>query len=160
MGGRLGGRWASARSGREVDWIGELGAGAVGREERVGAAAEAPPSPGTGHLAGQRAAAVVGACPRGRDSPRQVGGHARGAGLSPGDSGAGAPGRAGAEGVSCLEPGGVCVRVAVATAVPRLVTRAVQGSISCSGAGTVAQRQTGPDQVCSTPTLTPPCSLG
>lgn len=126
----------------------------------MGAAAEAPPSPGTGHLAGQRAAAVVGACPRGRDSPRQVGGHARGAGLSPGDSGAGAPGRAGAEGVSCLEPGGVCVRVAVATAVPRLVTRAVQGSISCSGAGTVAQRQTGPDQVCSTPTLTPPCSLG
>ena len=91
---------------------------------------------------------------------RQVGGHARGAGGSRGYSGAGEPGRAGAEGVSCLEPGGVCVRVAVATAVPRLVTQSVQGSVSCSGAGTVAQRQTGPDQVCRTPTLTPPCSLG
>lgn len=127
----------------------------------MGAAAKAPPSPGTRHLAWAEGGGGGGRVPSG---PRLPAGRWEatpgGAGGSRGDSGAGAPGRAGAEGVSCLEPGGVCVRVAVATAVPRLVTQSVQGSISCRGAGTVAQRQTGPYQVCHTPTLAPPCSLG
>lgn len=48
----------------------------------------------------------------------------------------------------------------VATTVPRLVTQSVQGSISCGGAGNVAQSQTQPGQVSRTPTLTPACSQG
>lgn len=41
MGGRLGGGWASARSGLEVDPAGELGAGAVGLDRGIGPRAEA-----------------------------------------------------------------------------------------------------------------------
>ena len=41
MGRRLGGGWASARSGLEVDPAGELGAGAVGLVRGIGPRAEA-----------------------------------------------------------------------------------------------------------------------
>ena len=41
MGGRLGGGWASARSGLEVDPAGALGAGAVGLVRGIGPRAEA-----------------------------------------------------------------------------------------------------------------------
>lgn len=62
----------------------------------------------------------------------------------------------------CVGGGGTRVRVCAcgcgvvvaATAVPRLVTQAVQGSISCRCAGTVAQRPAGLGQVSLTPTLT------
>lgn len=54
----------------------------------------------------------------------------------------------------------MCVLVMVETAVPRLVTQSVQGSISCRGAGIVGQSQTGPGQLSRTPILTPPSSLG
>lgn len=71
----------------------------------MGAAAEALPSPGTGHLAGAEGGGSGGSVPAG---PRLLAG--RWAATPRGPEGAGlTEGPAGAEGVSCLEPGCVCV---------------------------------------------------